>query len=199
MQILRPYPRLIKSESFDVGLRMCVLSSVPDFCMLKSDNTVLKCFSWSLLASKAYLEWNNQGQHLGPLSMDQCWAGMAFQLADHVNGKPCDCTQASRVVKQISRRMPGSHLPQLPHIFQPQALDSRSSGGGAGSLAWGSLAIWGEGVAHLKCPHENNSLSAKLWLRACSPDHKAEPQPRLLVILSTSFHTSPLFFSLASV
>ena len=34
-----------------------------------------------------------------------------------------------------------SHLPQLPHIFQPQALGSRSSGGGAGSLARGSLAF----------------------------------------------------------
>lgn len=106
--------------------------------------------------------------------MDQGWVGTDFQLVDHVNEKLCDCTQASRVVKQISRRMPGSHLPQLPRIFQPHALGSRS-GGGAGSLAQGSVAIRGEGVVHLKCPRENNSLSSQLLLRACSPNSKAEP------------------------
>lgn len=31
--------------------------------------------------------------------MDQGWAGMDIQLADHVNGKPHDCTQAREVVK----------------------------------------------------------------------------------------------------
>lgn len=98
-------------------------------------------FFQSFLEPRVYLEWNIQGQQQELLSMDQGWVGTDFQLADHVNEKLCDCTQASRVVKQISRRLPGSHLPQLPHIFQPQALGSRSSGGGAGSLARGSLAF----------------------------------------------------------